>query len=739
MFREPTVKPCLVSTSTSRFLFLALTASLALAAAAAAQPLASQKYPFLTTEKKLPAKSATEMAENPPEWGNPYLSFLPPEAKTDWSYWQALARLESQERRQGLSPLPAVFSFGETEPNDSQATANFIAGFGTAPGEDPAVDVAGTFSVPPATPLAQRPEDEGSIPLATPTGLTTGNAVRVSAVIGDGPFGSAASGGGFFSGDVDFYRIGGVLAGQAILVDVDTPVPFGDLDSFVAVWSSSGALLAFGDDDGSSFDSFLVFTAPVADDYYVSITGFGTFITGNPFDSSSGLGPGSEGTYEVTLGLDNFATDFFAVDLRQGDVVSGNVLGSGNALTLVDPGGTVRVGSRQDLSFIYPPGVSPLPGGGNAAFAYVVEEAGTYAIRVDGSTSGPYTFELRAFRAGLESGSAGDVQKIFLDFDGATINAVDVFGFGNDPAVLSPLSSFLAGWGLTAADEDAVIDAVVATVVENLSQDLRVKGLNGDFDRTGIPGEFDVEILNSRDDADPFGQPNVSRLIVGGSIAELGIGTIGIAQSIDPGNFDTGETAVVLLDLLSGPAGTSASLNTFPRAPGVSIVEVIAAGVGNILSHEAGHYLGNFHTEQFVTPAGIMDQGGNLPGIVGVGPDGIFGTADDEDVDFITDVYVPGEGFVGIEDTLDTTAFDCPTPTAATVIIDGCDSGVANVFLDDDTAIAENVGDCAAAATNHGEFTSCVAQLLNDLVAAGVISGTDQGAIESCAALSSID
>ena len=42
---------------------------------------------------------------------------------------------------------------------------------------------------------------------------------------------------------------------------------------------------------------------------------------------------------------------------------------------------------------------------------------------------------------------------------------------------------------------------------------------------------------------------------MGGTIAESGISTIGIAESIDPGNFETDETALVLLDSLSEPAG----------------------------------------------------------------------------------------------------------------------------------------------------------------------------------------
>ena len=707
--------------------------SLALAGSAMAQPWISFTSPLPIVKK---TRSAS-IEKSAPAGPNPFVSLFPKETQTDWVYWMDQARIQSQARAATLAPAPQLIGFTETEPNDTQATANFIAGFGTAPSKDPAVDVNGTLTLPAPSALVALPEDEGSIPLATPTGLTTGNAIKVSAVVGDGPFGSAASGGGFFSGDVDFYEISGVAAGQTITADADTPLPFGALDPFVALWDSAGNLVAFNDDDGSSFDSFLSVTVAAADTYYIAITGFGTFITGNPFDSSSGLGPGSEGTYDLTIGLDYVDSDFVSVKLRKGDVLGVNVSGTAIAATLIDPSGTTRVGSRQDIGFIYP-AASPLPGGGNAALAYVIEEAGTYAIRVDGGSTGAYTAEIRGFRATLESGSPGEVQTLFIDFDGATINAPALFGAGNNPAVLSPLSSFLAGWGLTAADEDAVIDAILDVIVENLSEDMRVKGFNGDFDATGIPGEFDVEILNSRDHADPFGQPNVSRLIVGGTIPEIGFGTIGIAESIDVGNFETAETGVTLLDLLSAPAPNPNSLNTFPLDPGASIIDIIGAGVGNITAHEAGHFLGNFHTEQFVTAPNIMDQGGNLANTVGVGSDGIFGTADDDDVDFGFDIYVPSEGFVGIEDTLDTVAFGCPTPAAATVIIDGCDSGVTNAFLADHTTISENIGDCAATAGNHGQFVSCVSHLLNGLKKDGVISGSDKGAIQSCAAQASI-
>ncbi|MGI8534740.1 MAG: hypothetical protein ACR2LP_07690, partial [Candidatus Limnocylindrales bacterium] len=251
-----------------------------------------------------------------------------------------------------------------------------------------------------------------------------------------------------------------------------------------------------------------------------------------------------------------------------------------------------------------------------------------------------YDITVEVYRPGLE----GDppVQTLFLDFGGERINT----GIWGGPGVrtLSPLRAFLGRWGLTNADRDPLIDEIVATTRENIRRDLRASGLNRDFR---------IRILNSRDDADPFGDDHVSRVIVGGTIAESGIETIGIAQSIDPGNFGTEESALVLLDILSDPAGEfeDPSLNTY-ITPASDRVAFIGQAVGNIVAHEAGHFFGNWHVDQFNDQANLMDQGGNFPVLYGVGPDEVGGTADDVDVDFGEDAFNPSEGFTGAEDTL---------------------------------------------------------------------------------------
>ncbi len=73
-----------------------------------------------------------------------------------------------------------------------------------------------------------------------------------------------------------------------------------------------------------------------------------------------------------------------------------------------------------------------------------------------------------------------------------------------------------------------------------------------------------------------------------------------------------------------------------------------------------------------------------------------------------------------------------------TVVIDGCDSGVTNYLLDNGFTITDLILQCAAEADNHGDFVSCVAHLTNDLKKAGVITGQEKGAIQSCAAQADI-
>lgn len=76
--------------------------------------------------------------------------------------------------------------------------------------------------------------------------------------------------------------------------------------------------------------------------------------------------------------------------------------------------------------------------------------------------------------------------------------------------------------------------------------------------------------------------------------------------------------------------------------------------------------------------------------------------------------------------------------TEMDVVIDGCDSGVADVVLPGGSTLSDLIADCAEEATNHGQFVSCVAHLTNDLKKNGIITGQQKAALQRCAAQADI-
>jgi hypothetical protein len=87
-----------------------------------------------------------------------------------------------------------------------------------------------------------------------------------------------------------------------------------------------------------------------------------------------------------------------------------------------------------------------------------------------------------------------------------------------------------------------------------------------------------------------------------------------------------------------------------------------------------------------------------------------------------------GDGVIDANDECDV------SDLRSTIVIDDCDSGVANHLFDDGCTMADRIGECLANAGNHGSFVSCVAQLTHDWVDEGVITPRDKGPIQRCAA-----
>ncbi len=238
------------------------------------------------------------------------------------------------------------------------------------------------------------------------------------------------------------------------------------------LWDAEGEAIALSDDanPGESLDSTISISLPAAGDYFAMVAGFPT-LPDDPFDSGSGTGAepdfGGEGPYDISFGLDASDTDFYAVNLKAGDVLSGSGEDAATRLTVFDPGVREVFGSSQDFSSIYPI-LSPLAGGGNAVVDHVAAEDGTYYLAVEGD-SGDYDVTLEVYRPGPEVNKA--TQTIFLDFDGQRVNT-GIFG-GPGVRQLSPLSAFTGRWGIPAAQQNALIDQIVATVTENLKKDFK--------------------------------------------------------------------------------------------------------------------------------------------------------------------------------------------------------------------------------------------------------------------------
>jgi len=341
-----------------------------------------------------------------------------------------------------------------------------------------------------------------------------------------------------------------------------------------------------------------------------------------------GTGPGKNPKAQINGELTGSeSTESFQIPMRAGEVVGVTVSGGAHQLAIRDPRGLLVEGSTGDRASSYPQS-SPLPGGGNASVDHVASVTGTHVLTVSRGTG--------AYQASVVIlAPTGGPQRIYLDFTGSS---VDTRIFGQDsgtqqPRPLSPLKSFLAAWGLRPSDEPALIQKITDQVTANL------RGAGG----------AQIQVTNSARSPDIWGQPDVSRVVIGGTAAEAGIDTVGISQSVDPGNFDRAETALVLLDSLSRPSTEAISLNHYLTNGGDRLT-FVARAVGNIASHEAGHFLGSWHTDPNSGRHDLMAPG-DLVGAFGYGPDGVGGTTDDTRPRFGQDTFAPAEGFTGTEDT----------------------------------------------------------------------------------------
>lgn len=549
----------------------------------------------------------------------------------------------------------------ESDPRDRRITNNTLLtaepvalGFGAE--QFDAIDIRGELIEPSTVGTSQSSEiaqpnavppipaiEDGSILQANPVNFQGGSPIAFTGTIGDSPSGfnqaaaNNAQGVPLYGGDGDYYEFEDVEAGQSIFGHIAT-----NSNLALILYNEAGEILQTSNEINPNTtvdnDAFVAFTIPEFGNYYFAVVPYvglsQDFITPlNPFDPSTVRG-GAGGDYTLTVGIDAVDVDYYRVDLNPGDILGVNGIGASNLLSVVTPDQTLMVRSGQASPFPMPPS-SPLRAQvSTSSLHYVADTAGTHYIAVEGFQWSRYVLETRLFRPEIESAPEGQRQILFLDFDGAQINPA-VFGSQSEIRELSPMRDFLSGWDIR--DESALIDEIIRVVKKDFNEDLKKINPNAG-----------VTVLNSRDHADPFGKPYVSRVIVGGTVSQATINTIGLAESIDVGNFDMEETAFVLLDGLSAGLNDPNSINTILVAPNASKIDSVAAVVGSVISHEAAHLFGAYHTDPSNDVHSLID-GGVEALLSGAGDDRIHGTFDDIDLSFTNDEFSQEEGFVGIQ------------------------------------------------------------------------------------------
>ncbi|MBA3287201.1 MAG: hypothetical protein H0U21_04135 [Acidimicrobiia bacterium] len=371
--------------------------------AAGAQPVGGldhqQRQAQAFDRAQLAAKTGS--TAKAPRGPNPSLALVPDPSAVDFASWRRYIAQKSQERAEARAgALASPILVDEDEPdgtrgsNDTPATAQPVPGLGTLARH--AARILGTLSPEEVEidSIAPNTENDGAIHLARDTGIgTTRDGITTTGTIGDGPHGRAGTG----NGDFDHYRVRAV-AGDVITVD--TATPSGSLDTMISVFNTAGEEVAFNDDSGATLDSHIEYVVPANGRFSVAIAGFRTFQS-DPYDSASGLGFGSEGPYEVTISVGEADRDFYAINLRKGDVLGTTVSGAPSRIAIYDPSGDEVMGSSQDATFIYSP-LSPLPGGGNAVAEHVADESGWHYVSVEGG-DGRYDITVEAYRPPLET------------------------------------------------------------------------------------------------------------------------------------------------------------------------------------------------------------------------------------------------------------------------------------------------------------------------------------------------
>ena len=534
-------------------------------------------------------------------------------------------------------------------------------------------------------------QDNGTISTATVIDFeNTSQTVKGNGFIGDGANSFGRSG----FGDHDYYEIF-LKKGQTINVQIESIDPdqlinpvlfvipptetfflgrpvtsFDTLEPKSQEDSSNSVSLDFtASDDGIHYvtlGSYLIGALPAL--FQPLTESLNSFLTktDNPelrFPSMN------EGPYSFTITFDNNEiqlgdNDFYAVNLKKGDVISMGVEGPIETVKLFDPNNKFLIGFN---SFGTSPFAEDAPlvqkriddnEGLYRYLSYVVPTSGRHTFAFSTTQKGDYIAEVNVSRPGQEI-NKGQKQIVYLDFTGGEFTHADyIEGFKDfteeelKARTLSPLSEYMENWGFenTKLDRIQLAFKITEVIKENF-RDVIDSNINPNADILFV-SDYSSTFLGKKIPKilDRFNIP-YSTMMIGGSYDETGYGRtgsgIGRATIVDVGNYSLDDFAYVLLGRLSADESDNNSINSIPLAKGADKKDLVATVVGNIASHEIGHYLGNDHTLDDNEARSIMDATDSISRS-GVLPGDAFGDGNTLDIDFVADVHSSADplGFI---------------------------------------------------------------------------------------------
>ena len=360
---------------------------------------------------------------------------------------------------------------------------------------------------------------------------------------------------------------------------------------------------------------------------------------------------------------------------------------------------------------------------------------------------------------GVNSGSA-----YVFDLSGAT-------GTVNEAAKLLPSDGAVAdqfGFSVAVSGSTAVIGARLDDDDGSDSGSAYVFSLVSDSDGDGIPDDVEQALTGDPENLTitPVGSVSTFSAALDPQTGEITIegfddmGNLLVSVTLPPGS-SASSGQISLAHTMFGPFGFTQTVGIeAPTPPGKAVTfikDLPSADKVCFVDDASGVFLDSRVTGIFCAtdpsisrvlmdcPLSPLSQTVTVTGFPDAPTTRTF-TCQEVDIGGVAFMTVTGLRFSAIaefldkdDDGVDDFNDSCPnSDVSPMVVIDGCDSGVPNTVFDDGCSISDQVAECAEGAKNHGKFVSCVAKLTNNLKKAGIITGAQKGAIQSCAAQADI-